>query len=83
MKLNTLKEWLERIGFEANITAAYLHIWDEDKHLGTVAFDGDFYPGKFFSGLNDKDSRQIAYLIDKWRGGLKHEAILEFVPEKG
>lgn len=83
MKLNTLKEWLERIGFEANITAAYLHIWTGDKHLGTVAFDGDFYPGRFFDGLNTKDIRQITYLITKWRGELKHEAVLEFGPEKG
>lgn len=83
MKLETLKEWLERIGFEANISSAYLHIWDEDKHLGTVGFDGKFYPGKFFAGLNDKDSHQITYLIAKWKGTLKHEAILEYRPEKG
>lgn len=83
MKLNTLKEWLERIGFEADITAAYLHIWDEDKHLGTVAFDGDFYPGKFFAGLNDKDQGQITYLIAKWKGTVKYEAILEYRPKKG
>ena len=79
--LQTLKEWLERIGFEANIASAYLHIWDGDKHLGTVGFDGVFYPGKFFAGLNDKDQGQITYLIAKWKGMVKHEAILEFKPD--
>ena len=61
----------------------YLHIWAADGHLGTVGFDGEFYPGKFFAGLNDKDSQQITYLIAKWRGEVKHEAVLEFGPEKG
>lgn len=83
MKLEILKEWLERIGYEANIASAYLHIWDGDKHLGTVSFDGKFFPGRFFDELSAKDIRQINYLIMKWRGDLKHEAILEFGPEKG
>ena len=81
--LQTLKEWLELIGFEANIASAYLHIWDGDKHLGTVGFDGEFYPGKFFAGLNDKDSRQITYLIAKWKGEVNHEAIIEFGKAQG
>ena len=79
--LQTLKEWLERIGYEANITSAYLHIWSGDEHLGTVGFDGVFYPGKFFAGLNDKDQGQITYLIAKWKGTVKHEAVLEFKPD--
>lgn len=83
MKLETLKEWLERLGLEANIASAYLHIWSGDKHLGTVGFDGEFYPGKFFAGLNDKDQGQITYLIAKWKGTVKHEAILEYTPKKG
>lgn len=83
MKLETLKEWLERIGLEANIVSEYLHIWAADEHLGTVGFDGEFYPGKFFAGLNDKDQGQITYLIAKWKGTVKHEAVLGFGPEKG
>lgn len=83
MKLETLKEWLERLGLEANIVSEYLHIWAADEHLGTVGFDGEFYPGKFFAGLNDKDQGQITYLIAKWKGTVKHEAVLEFKPEKG
>lgn len=83
MKLETLKEWLERLGLEANIVSEYLHIWAADEHLGTVGFDGEFYPGKFFAGLNDKDRRQITYLIAKWKGEVNHEAILEFGPDKG
>lgn len=81
MKLETLKEWLERLGLEANIVSEYLHIWAADEHLGTVGFDGEFYPGKFFSGLNNKDQGQITYLIAKWKGTVKHEAILEFKPD--
>ena len=37
MKLETLKEWLERLGLEANIVSEYLHIWAADEHLGTVS----------------------------------------------
>ena len=83
MKLETLKEWLERLGLEANIVSEYLHIWAADEHLGTVGFDGEFYPGKFFAGLNDKDSHQITYLIEKWKGTLNHEAIIEFGKAQG
>lgn len=81
MKLETLKEWLERLGLEANIVSEYLHIWAADEHIGTVGFDGEFYPGKFFAGLNDKDQGQITYLIAKWKGTVKHEAVLEFKPD--
>ena len=83
MKLETLKEWLERLGLEANIVSGYLHIWAADEHLGTVGFDGEFYPGKFFAGLSDKDSRQITYLIAKWKGTLNHEALIEFGTAQG
>lgn len=83
MKLETLKEWLERLGLEANIVSEYLHIWAADEHLGTVGFDGVFYPGKFFAGLNDKDQGQITYLIAKWKGEVKHEAIIEFGKAQG
>ena len=83
MKIETLKEWLERIGFEANITDDYLHIWDGSKYIGAVNFDGYLYPGRAFESLNDKDQGQITYLIAKWKGTVKHEAILEFRPDKG
>ena len=83
MKLEPLKEWLERLGLEANIVSEYLHIWAADENLGTVGFDGEFYPGKFFAGLNDKDSRQITYLIAKWKGEVNHEAIIEFGKAQG
>nr|DAP23818.1 MAG TPA: hypothetical protein [Caudoviricetes sp.] len=83
MKLETLKEWLERLGLEANIASGYLHIWGADEYFGAVGFDGEFYPGQFFDELTDKDQGQITYLIAKWKGTVKHEAILEFGPEKG
>ena len=78
-----MKEWLERLGLEANIVSGYLHIWAADEHLGTVGFDGEFYSGKFFAGLSDKDSRQITYLIAKWKGMLNYEAIIEFGKAQG
>lgn len=83
MKPETLKEWLEQIGFEANITDDYLHIWDGSKYIGAVNFDGYLYPGRAFASLNDKDSRQITYLIAKWKGEVKHEAIIEFGKAQG
>lgn len=84
--LQTLKEWLERIGFECTWNNDFgdkevLNIWCHNRTVGYVFDDGYFLYTTSYHSLSDKHKGQIDYLIAKWRGDLKHEAILEFKPD--
>ena len=85
--LQTLKEWLERIGFECTWSNEFsdknaLVIWCINV-VGYVFDDGYFLYTTSYHSLSDKHKGQIDYLIAKWRGELKHEAIIEFGKAQG
>lgn len=88
MKLETLKEWLERIGIDCSLDSSTLGLnpmllWKQKDNLGYILPDGTFFYTSMFTSLSDKERGQIQYLIDKWRGAVKYEAIVEFGKAQG
>ncbi len=87
MKLETLKEWLERIGFECTWNNDFgdkevLAIWCHNRTVGYVFDDGYFLYTTSYESLSDKHRGQIDYLIAKWKGEVTYVAMCEFRPEE-